>query len=137
MARYPAEGLFIVILSNVWSSADRSQVRAIANELSAMAFSESYELPRERREIRLEPAVLDAYIGEYRGKDTFAIAREGERLMIQFPPGQSVFEIVPESATQFFAKGREYYLSFDRDETGSVTVLVRNEGEMARWAKSR
>ena len=58
--------------------------------------------------------------------------------MMQIPPGQAVFEIVPESATQFFWKGREYYLTFLKDETGKVThVLVRNEGEIGRWTKSR
>jgi hypothetical protein len=54
--------------------------------------------------VRLGPATHDAYVGEYRGKDAFAITREGERLLFQFPPGTTVFEIVPESETQFFWK---------------------------------
>lgn len=59
-------------------------------------------------------------------------------MMLQFPPGQSVFEIVPESLTEFFATGREYYLTFFKDETGKVAdVLIRNEGEIGRWKKSR
>jgi len=138
IARYPAEHLFIVVLSNVWSNRDRSQVRAMANELSAIAFGEPHEPPRERKEIALDSQLLDACVGEYTGKDTFAIAREGQRMMLQFPPGQSVMELFPESPTQFFAKVKEYYLDFEKDETGKVThVVVVNEGETDRWMKSR
>jgi len=138
ITRYPSEKLFIVVLSNVWSAPDRSQVRAMSIELAAIAFGEQYELPRKHKEAKIDPASYDAYIGEYSGKDTFAIAREGEKLMVQFPPGQSVFEIVPESATQFFWKGREYYLTFVKDEKGKVTHVLRQyEGEFDRWTKSR
>ena len=137
IARYPENQLFIAILSNVWSNPDRSQVRAMATELAAIAFGESYELPRKH--LRTADALnYEPYVGEYRGKDIFAIAREGERLMFQFPPGQSVFEIVPESATQFFWQGREFYLTFVKDDNGKVThVVVSNEGEIGRWTKSR
>jgi len=137
ITRYPEEQLFIVILSNVWSAADRSQVRAIANELSAMAFGARYELPRRHQAVQPEPAIYDGYVGEYQGNETFALVREGERLMMQIPPGQTVFEIVAESETQFFWKGREYFLTFVKNEMGKVThVLIRNEGEESKWVKS-
>jgi CubicO group peptidase (beta-lactamase class C family) len=138
ITRYPSEQLFIAVLSNVWSDADRSQVRAISNELSAMALGEDYELPRKHKETKIGTAIYDAYTGEYSGKDKFAIAREGDRLVVQIPPGQTVFEIVPESTTQFFWKGREYYLTFVKDDNGKVTqVVIRNEGETGRWKKTR
>jgi len=45
---------------------------------------------------------------------------------------------LPESATEFFWKGREYYLTFLKDEQGRVKeVVVRNEGETGHWMKSR
>ena len=138
ITRYPDEHLFIVVLTNVWSAADRSQVRAISNELAAMAFGKSYELPRKHKEIKIDSATYDAYLGEYSGKDKFAIAREGERLMLQFPPGQSVFEIVPESATEFFWRDREYSIKFFKDAQGKVSHAVINyEGEIGRWEKTR
>jgi CubicO group peptidase (beta-lactamase class C family) len=136
ITRYPEERLFIAILSNVWSDLDRSQVRAMSNELAALMLGESYELPRKHEEHALDPAAYEAYVGEYRGKDAFAIARAGDRLFFQFPPGNSVFEIVPESETQFFWKDREFFLTFERDPTGAFTeVSVRNEGELARWTR--
>jgi CubicO group peptidase (beta-lactamase class C family) len=136
ITRYPKEHLYVAILSNVWSSADRSQVRAMSNELAALTLGEHYELPRKREQRALDPATFDAYVGEYRGGDVFAIAREGDRLVVQIPPGNTVFAIVPESGTQFFWKDREYYLVFDRNPAGEVTgVTIRNEGEVARWTK--
>jgi D-alanyl-D-alanine carboxypeptidase len=137
IARYPAEDLFVVVVSNVWSSIDRSRVRAIANELAAMAFRVEYELPREHRPVTLSPSDLDAYVGKYYGRDTFALAREGDQLVVQFPPGQTVMELVPESATAFFAKGREYFLTLVRDDTGRVArARARHEGEAAEWTRA-
>jgi hypothetical protein len=57
-------------------------------------------------------------------------------LVVQIPPGNSLFEIVPESETRFFWKDREYYLTFERNATGEVIgVSIRNEGELARWTR--
>jgi CubicO group peptidase (beta-lactamase class C family) len=136
ITRYPKERLFIAILSNVWSASDRSQVRAMSNELAALMLGEPYELPRRHEQRALAPAAYDAYVGEYHGKDVFAIAREGDRLVVQSPPGNTVFEIAPESETQFFWKDREYYLTFELSRTGEFTgVSIRNEGELARWTR--
>jgi hypothetical protein len=136
ITRYPTEHLFIAILSNVWSSADRSQVRAMSNELAALMLGEPYELPRRHEQRSLDPKTLDAYVGVYDGRDVFAIARESEGLVVQVPPGNTVFAIVPESETQFFWKDREYYLAFDRNLAGEITgVTIRNEGELARWKR--
>ena len=57
---------------------------------------------------------------------------------VQAPPGNTVFEIVAESETQFFWTDREYYLTFERNPTGEVTgVAIRNEGEVARWTRAK
>jgi CubicO group peptidase (beta-lactamase class C family) len=137
LMRFPSEKLFLAVLSNAWSDADRGQVRAIGNELFAIALGEAYGLPREHRRIDLSAAEREAYVGKYVGKDTFAIARDGERLMLQFPPGVSVFELFPESRLEFFASRPEYFMTFEMDETGKVTsASVRNEGEQNRWTKA-
>jgi CubicO group peptidase (beta-lactamase class C family) len=136
ITRHPDLQLFIVVFSNIWSGPDRSQVRAISYELAAMALDESYELPREHKEVKLDPATYDAFVGNYAGKDEFAIAREGDRLIYQFPPGNNAFEIVPESADAFFWKNAEYYFTFHRDPNGNVNrVSIRSEGETDVWTK--
>jgi CubicO group peptidase (beta-lactamase class C family) len=137
IARYPDEELFIAVLSNV----DRTPVRAMATELAAIAFGAPYELPRERKAITMDPSALDALVGTYRKEgqpdDTFALALDGHRLVMQIPPGRTVFEIFPESPVQFFARWGEYYLTFVKNEAGRVThALIRNEGEGSRWVKA-
>lgn len=137
IARYPDERLFVAVLSNF----ERTQVRAIASDLAAIALGEPYEIPREHKEIKLDPGTYDAYVGRYskdgQPDDKFALVRDGSKLMMQIPPGQTVFEIVPESRVQFFAKGSEYYLTFVKSDEGRVShILIRNEGEATRWTKS-
>jgi len=134
--RFPADRLFIAILCNVWSDVDRGQLRAMGNELAAIAFGEKYELPREHKRTTMPPAEFEAYVGKYSGKDTFAIAREGDRLMLQWPPGVSVFELFPESRVEFFASRPEYYLTFSMDSAGKVaSARIRNEGEEGTWTR--
>jgi len=137
IARYPAERLFIAVLSNF----DRTQVRATATELAALALGEKYEFPREHKELKIDPATYDAFVGKYskdeQPDDMFAIAREGNKLMMQIPPGRPVFEIFPEAPRQFFAKWGEYYLTFSKDAQGKVMrVLIRNEGDVGTWTKA-
>jgi CubicO group peptidase (beta-lactamase class C family) len=136
LASFPDERLSVIVLSNVWSPADRGQVRAMANELAAIALGEDYELPRRRQRIELGAEALDAFVGTYRGKDTFAIVREDQRLLLQFSPGVSVFELYAESPLSFFAGHPEYFLTFTRDGTGRIAaVSIRNEGETGEWAR--
>lgn len=61
IARYPDQQLFITVLSNF----ERTQVRAIATELAAIALGELYEVPREHKEIKIEQGTCDAYVGKY------------------------------------------------------------------------
>ena len=103
---------------------------------SAIAFGESYEIPRPRKRIEARPDELEAFTGKYQGADTFAIARDGARLMMQIPPGVPAFELYPESRLEFFASRPEYYLTFCLDEAGRVTsVRIRNEGQEGQWTR--
>lgn len=135
MVRYPVEGLLIVVLSNV----EGTQVLAMANELSAIALGEPYELPRQRHEVQIDPAAFDGYVGKYHKSgtpdDTFEFAREAKQLLIKIPNAGS-FQVFPESSTRVFAKALEFDLRFVKDERdGGVRVLIRNQGEESIWVK--
>jgi CubicO group peptidase (beta-lactamase class C family) len=136
VARYPDEELFVAVLSNI----ERTPVRAVANELAAIALGEPYELPYERKESKIDPAAVGAYLGEYhkvgQPNDTFIFARDGDRLLVQVPEA-SPFEGVPESLVQFFSRSIEFQLTFVRDDKGGIKhVLVRRDGEESRWVRS-
>jgi D-alanyl-D-alanine carboxypeptidase len=85
-------------------------------------------LPKERQEVRLNPAVYDAYAGEYELAPTFSITvtREGDRIFAQ-PTGQPKLEIFPASETRFFLKEVDAEIEFVRDADGRVTGLVLHQ----------
>lgn len=134
IARYPEERLFVTVLSNTQGT----QVRAVANELAAIAFGEKYELPRERKKIEINPATYDAYVGKYeRLNQVVNITRDGNRLLIQIP-GPPPFEIFPESAMSFFSGSGEIVVTFSKDDNGKTAhFIMRNEGEESKWIKSQ
>ena len=85
--------------------------------------------PTARQEIKIAPAVFDAYVGEYQLAPSFSITvtREGERFMTQ-ATGQQKVEIFASSETEFFLKVVDAQLTFVKDATGKVTGLVLHQG---------
>jgi hypothetical protein len=86
---------------------------------------------------KVDPAVFDAYVGEYAWAPTLTskIVREGDRLFEQF--GQDKDELLPESATTFFMKGGgSTKWVFVKDEHGRVThYLYQALGSTDRTVK--
>jgi CubicO group peptidase (beta-lactamase class C family) len=86
-------------------------------------------LPPERKAIQVDPARLDAYVGEYEIAPSFAITvtRQGDHLFGQ-PTGQPALELFPESETRFFLKEVDAQIEFIRGADGKVTGLVLHQG---------
>ena len=84
----------------------------------------------ERLAATVDPRVYDSYTGRYElapGR-VLAIAREGTTLRVQPPGQQQPFEILPESETQFFARGADIQIYFVRDGAGRATHVVLQQG---------
>jgi hypothetical protein len=77
----------------------------------------------------VDPAVYDAYVGEYELAPGFVltVTREGDKLMTQ-ATGQGKVEVFPSSPTEFFLKVVDAQLSFVKDAAGKVTGLVLHQG---------
>ncbi|HEV2853147.1 MAG TPA: serine hydrolase [Thermoanaerobaculia bacterium] len=86
-------------------------------------------LPQERQPVKLDPAVYDAYVGEYELAPNFSITitREGDQIFAK-PTGQPKIEIFPESETRFFLKVVDAQLEFVRGADGKATGLVLHQG---------
>jgi CubicO group peptidase (beta-lactamase class C family) len=86
-------------------------------------------LPAERKEIKLDPALYDQYVGEYELAPGFAIVitKEGGKLMGQ-ATGQPKVELYPEAETKFFLKVVDGQVEFVKDEAGKVTGLILVQG---------
>ena len=92
--------------------------------------------PKQRKEITLDPKVLDGYVGRYELAPTFIITvtREGQHLMIQ-PTSQPKIEAFAESPREFFLKAVDAQITFKTDESGRATELVLHQNGANRTAR--
>jgi CubicO group peptidase (beta-lactamase class C family) len=118
IARYPDDGLTVVALCNM-AGADPAYV---AHRLAG--FYQPELAPPVHHAIRVAPATLASYAGDYRLDDrlTLTVTASGERLVTTFL-GQTV-TMIPESARDFFAEDSERTFHFETDHQGRVTELI-------------
>jgi len=126
--RFPEERVCIVALSNIMPSlADK-----IANNLAAIVFGESYELPQKLISNEVDTKIFNDYVGQYEiepGLILTVTIEEEYRLMTQMTR-QPKYEILPKSETEFFVLAFDAHLSFKRDKSGVVThVIIYQSGD--------
>ena len=133
IARYPDEQIAIVILSNL----SASPAEKMGRDIAAILFGESYQLPKKREAIDLDPAIYQAYVGQYKFAPAqslppsvldlvFTVTTEAQRIFTQLT-GQEVVEIFPESPTKFFLKVVEAQLTFVVNDYGQVSHLILHQ----------
>jgi CubicO group peptidase (beta-lactamase class C family) len=125
ISRYPDDRVTVIVLSNIQSA----PAGPIGNNLAAIVFGAPYDLPQERKEIALDPNVLEQYIGEYQiGTNMIvAITLENGKLMGQLG-GQSKFSLLAESETDFFSKDVNAQILFIKGPDGKVTGFTLKQG---------
>jgi CubicO group peptidase (beta-lactamase class C family) len=127
IARFPEEKLTIVVLRN--ADYGVPPPGKITQDFAAIVFGEKYEIPKPVTEIKVDPKVLDGYLGKYQLMPNFVltISREGNQLMAQ-ATGQPQLALFAESETTFFPKMVDLKITFVKDETGKVTHLILHQG---------
>lgn len=127
IARFPEEKCTIVVLRN--ADYGLPAPGKVTQDLAAIVFGEKYEVPKPVIEIKVDPKVLDAYVGKYQLAPNFAltISREGDQLMAQ-ATGQPQLALFAESETTFFPKVVDLKITFVKDDTGKVTHLILHQG---------
>lgn len=128
-SRFPNEQITIVVLSNLVTS----PVEKIGRDLTAIILGESYELPKKREAIDLDPAIYENYVGQYKFEPsesqskvndiTLTVTTQSQRIFIQWFGGP-VIEIFPESPTKFFRKIVDAQLTFVTDNDGKASQLI-------------
>lgn len=102
--------------------------------------AERLVIPFHPPAIKLAPAVLDSFAGEYldkNGRPTITIYRQGEQLFEKNLQGE-IAELSAESTTTFFYTNGSATtrLFFDRDPQGRVTTLsLRDDRHTEHWEK--
>jgi ketosteroid isomerase-like protein len=88
-------------------------------------------IPNARRvAVKVDPALFDAYAGEYQLplNQIVKIRREGEKLMEQWPGATQYSEEVPVSESTYVARGELGEVIYVKDESGKVSHFVVRTG---------
>ncbi len=125
LAFYPDDKLTVVVLSNINGSAPSD----LASKLAALARGEKVVLTAERKEVAIDPKLLDGYVGNYELAPKFilTVTREGDKLMTQ-ATGQPKVPIFAESEREFFAKVVDAQITFVTDPQGRASELILHQG---------
>ncbi|HEY5766342.1 MAG TPA: serine hydrolase [Candidatus Udaeobacter sp.] len=118
IVRYPEDGLSVAVLCNrAGASASYIAKRIAGLYVPSVA-------PRLRTAIKLDPAILSSYTGEYRLEDRFSIkvSVAGDRLETIWL-GEKIM-LLPESETDFFQEDSDRTFRFVKDAGGKVTSLI-------------
>lgn len=115
----------VVVLSNAETP---EGVDDIGHHLLDAAFP-LWQAPKERKEIHVDPEVLQGYVGAYQLTPSvfFSITRDGDHLYAQLTK-QGQLEIFPESQTEFFYKVVDAQITFVTDSDGKATALILHQG---------
>lgn len=129
IARYPDDGVTVVVLCNM-AGADPGYIAH-----SVAGFYKADLGPAKHNAIRIDPAVLKSYEGEYRLDDrmTVKVAVLGEALSMTFM-GQKLM-LIPDSPTTFFEEDSERTYRFEKDANGRVASMVVRVPEMLTFKR--
>lgn len=114
----------VVVLSNSANAIDDIGLHLLASQYPLAKIA----TPKERKAIRLDAKILDAYAGVYQLAPEFALqfSREGDKFFIQ-ATGQPKFEIFAETEKDFFLEVVDAQVSFVKDANGQVTQVVLHQ----------
>jgi len=122
--RYPDQDAVVIVLSNVANG----NADGLANQLSNALLGDNVELPWERKEVSVAPAILDRYTGTYDlGALQLKVTNENGKLMVQ-ATGQSKVPAFAESDTKFFLKAVDASFEFVPGKDGKVDEMILYQG---------
>jgi CubicO group peptidase (beta-lactamase class C family) len=127
LTRFPDDKVLIVLLGNL----ENSQVIRASNDLAAIIFGGKYEVPRERTAVKVDPKVLNAYVGQYEDRPgrVATVLVENDTLLLKLPGQPDGLPLMAESETQFFHPVQDIQIAFIKDANGQVLeVMLRLNG---------
>jgi len=122
------------------SNQEPSASEAASTAQEVQPFAERLVIPFHPAAIKLAPAILDTFIGDYRdihGRPGVSIYRQGEQLFEKNQQGE-VAELAAESHEVFFYLNGSATtrLTFEHDPKGDViALLLRDDRHEERWEK--
>ena len=113
LSYYPADDLYVAAISNNEMNADR-----VGTAMASIALGMPVAKPYIPKEIKIDPAILDRYIGNYMATNPIEIVKKNNKLYRRVKTGPEI-ELKPESNTRFFyADGSDRFIEFETDKSG-------------------
>ncbi|HLP17640.1 MAG TPA: serine hydrolase [Bacteroidota bacterium] len=128
---FPDQKFAVIIFSNAGYFDPGRSANMIADIFLADRFQGdvAQAQPKERKEVAIDPKVLEPYAGSYSlfPGFTLTVTQEGGKLMVQ-ATGQEKFEVYPESETEFFYKVVDAQITFEQPIDGKCNKLTLHQG---------
>lgn len=130
--RLPEEHVYVALLHNCIDPKAKPPTQGVAEMVAAIILGEPFEI-KERKAVTLSPDELKSYEGVYRlitdvdAGRIFRLIVEDGRLFLDSGKG-SKQEILPESKTTFFIRGKYSIITFEFSAKGEVTRMVIHLG---------
>jgi len=120
----PNSGIGVVVLSNTATS----RTAELGEQVTQLAFGLDVKPRPRRKTIKVDPAVLARYAGEYRLGLFFwlTVTVENDRLMVK-ATNQPKIPVFAESPTKFFYKVVDAQITFVADDQGNVEKLILHQ----------
>ena len=112
----------VVVLSNSSSDID---------DIGMHLLDASLPLKKQRKEITVDPALFDGYVGRYQLAPNFilTVSRDAGHLFVQ-ATGQPRFEVFAESERDYFYRVVDAQITFEADNQGRATRLILHQNGM-------
>ncbi len=125
--RFVDDHVCVIVLSNSYSAVAQT---TIAADLAAIALGEEYIVPSAMKPLKVNPKILESYIGRYEfGADFFrpgavvTIGKEKSHLLMDWGGGFHPV-LVPVSETEFLDRNFWARVTFVKDQKGEVIQLT-------------
>jgi D-alanyl-D-alanine-carboxypeptidase/D-alanyl-D-alanine-endopeptidase len=118
----PATGRGVVVLANISANIDDIGLHMVDGRFPLTVV-------KEHKEVAINQAILDAYVGVYELAPNFqiTITKEGKSLYAQ-ATAQPKNQLYPESDIEFFLKVVDASIIFVRGATGTVDQIILHQG---------
>jgi len=131
ITRFVDDDICVIVFSNNETNAD-----LIDAGLTSILFDEPIIIPYVHKEVSIDAALLDRYVGKYSAGLTLEFIKKDGQLF-RHRDGTKDVRLIPESNTKFFySDGSDRQIEFEVDGTGKVTKtwFINNglKGEMKK-----
>ncbi|BAH05347.1 serine hydrolase [Clostridium kluyveri] len=126
IARYPNRNLTIIILTNV----GYYNINSLNDTLADISLGKNYEMPKKKSVIKVDDALLDKYIGNYKIEDnlgSISITHDNGHLYCEQNNSGQKYELFAQSQNKFFLRVSDVQINFNINDKNQVTGIFLYE----------